>query len=192
MNAPPDNIRNHLSYEPGTGVFRWIKSKSPQDRMAVDAVAGHLHHTGYRVIRFMDRPYLAHRLAWWFIHGVMPLGDIDHEDMDKDNNRIGNLRPATRSQNQANRGPPPKNTSGFKGVNLCKQTGRWLARIQVDDRRKHLGRFDSAEAAAQAYDIAARQLHGKYARLNFPTPSHSDWFGGIALAVAVLAGLVLA
>jgi hypothetical protein len=94
---------------------------------------------------------------------------IDHVNENGTDNRRCNLRPATRSQNAANRGKPSNNTSGYKGVVRDKK--RWRAEIRRTDKAYHIGCFDTPEEAAMAYDIKARELFGEYAKLNFPTPS---------------------
>lgn len=93
---------------------------------------------------------------------------VDHINGDGLDNRRANLRPATPGQNAANMRRPRNNTSGFKGVTLYRRTGRWRAHITVDQRQRHLGYFDTAEEAAHAYDTAATQTWGEYARLNYP------------------------
>ncbi|MCA9330814.1 hypothetical protein KC957_02095, partial [Candidatus Saccharibacteria bacterium] len=77
-----------------------------------------------------------------------------------------NLRFATRSQNQANKGLPSNNTSDYKGISWRK--GKWEARIQYKGSRLYLGRFERAEDAALAYDVASRQLYGDFAGCNLP------------------------
>jgi len=91
---------------------------------------------------------------------------IDHINRVKDDNRIENLRLATRSQNEANTGLRRNNSSGFKGVYFFKRTNRWLAKIAYDGLEIHLGYYDSAEEAAMAYNSAAVKLKGKFALLN--------------------------
>lgn len=59
-----------------------------------------------------------------------------------------------------------KGTSAYKGVSLCRRTGRWRAQIWVGGRHRHLGRFDTEEAAAAAYNAAAIEVWGDHARLN--------------------------
>lgn len=166
--APPADIRDFLSYDPATGVFRWIaKPKGRGHSFKVGDVAGCVNPTGYREIRFQRVSYLAHRLAWWFVHGVWPERDIDHRNWTPGDDWIDNLRPATRSQNNANAAVHRDNKSGFKGVFFYKRAGKWDAKIKSDGRSIYLGRFDAPDAAARAYDAAAVQHFGEFARLNF-------------------------
>ncbi len=92
----------------------------------------------------------------------------DHINGDGLDNRRCNLRPASPAENHHNVFMYPNNTTGFKGVSFDKQTLRWAANIKVDGVQIWLGRHDSPEAAALAYDNAAREHHGEFARLNFP------------------------
>lgn len=92
---------------------------------------------------------------------------IDHINLNGLDNRRCNLRHATHSQNLANLGIDKNNTSGFKGVHFCKQTGKWRAVVHFDNKAKRLGRFENKEDAARAYDAAALEIFGEFARTNF-------------------------
>jgi hypothetical protein len=127
-------------------------------------VAGHLTAQGYWRISVDGRRYLAHRLAWLYVHGEWPAAQIDHVDLDKSNNRFANLREATNAQNKANTRARKDNTSGFKGASWDKRSGRWRARICVVGKDSHLGFFDSAETAHAAYCQAANEAFGEFAR----------------------------
>lgn len=94
---------------------------------------------------------------------------VDHINGDRRDNRRCNLRVCTQAQNLWNNGKKAHNKSGFKGVYFCGQTQRWRAEIRVNKRCIKLGRFDTPELAAAAYDSAARLHHGQFARLNFPS-----------------------
>lgn len=114
------------------------------------------------VYAYANRPKVfMHRL----VAGAGPGEQIDHRDGDGLNNRRTNLRRATTSQNGGNMAPRPSR-HGYKGVTPARS--RWAARIMVGYRRRHLGTFDSPEEAARAYDEAAREAWGEYARTNFP------------------------
>jgi hypothetical protein len=94
---------------------------------------------------------------------------VDHRNGDSLDNRRENLRFATQSQNIANAiRDKSKTTSRFTGVNFDKRRKRWLASIRNQGKKVFLGRFKNEMAAARAYDKAAREYHGEFARLNFP------------------------
>lgn len=94
--------------------------------------------------------------------------EVDHIDRNRLNNTRANLRIATNSQNAINIAPTYRNTSGFKGVSLDKKTGQWRSMIRIKGEHAWLGRHDTAEDAARAYDAKARELFGEFAYLNFP------------------------
>lgn len=97
--------------------------------------------------------------------GVKPGKHTDHRDGDGLNNQLDNLRVATESQNGRNRRVNKNSTCGYKGV-CYRPNGTWRARIQVGKRRIALGNFGTAEEAAEAYNRAAVQYSGEFARLN--------------------------
>ena len=93
--------------------------------------------------------------------------DVDHRNGDGLDCRRDNLRKASPSQNAANRSTK-EHTSRYKGVSWDKRAARWRADLRYGYRSITLGRFESEEDAARAYDRAARRYHGVFARLNFP------------------------
>jgi hypothetical protein len=88
---------------------------------------------------------------------------VDHINGNKLDNRKCNLRICTRAENNRNRGLNRNNTSGFRGVIWLKTDKRWEARIKSNGKTLYLGRFDTAEFAAEAYKIAAKELYGEFA-----------------------------
>jgi hypothetical protein len=94
----------------------------------------------------------------------------DHRNGDGLDNRRGNLRAATQAQNHANR-RKTVGTSKYLGVNWAPPEGKWRAVICTNRRAKFLGLFHDEDDAARAYDRAAREIHGEFARLNFPDSS---------------------
>ena len=107
-----------------------------------------------------------HILLSHLIKGKPPKGkEWDHEDRNPLNNRDGNLRLATKSQNRANTCTRVTNKSGFRGVSW--RFGRWVVQITVNRKKKHLGYFTSLVKAARVYDKAALEAFGEFATLNF-------------------------
>lgn len=122
------------------------------------------------------KPY-AYRSVWrdgkprvmWMAREVMGMEigarlEVDHRDNNATlDNRKRNLRVATRSQNNCNRGTPKNNTSGIKGV--CRDGGMWKAQIRHQKVYYYLGSFPTKEEAGAAYAEAANRLHGEFARV---------------------------
>jgi hypothetical protein len=152
-------LRALLEYNSKTGEFRWLKRVRPSIRPG--DMAGTLVH-GYRKIKINGRSYPAHHLAWLYMKGSWCSQMIDHRDLDPSNNRWTNLRPATRSQNNANTRAPRNNSCGLKGVSPY--GGRWRASIRKNGRKHHLGMFPTPQSAHAAYAKAARKLFGEFAR----------------------------
>jgi hypothetical protein len=96
--------------------------------------------------------------------GELPINDVDHKNRDRGDCRWENLRPATRSQNNANSIPQAHNKLGVKGV--YREGSKFVARIKVNGRGKRLGSFPSASLAAYAYKAAAVAAFGEFARLS--------------------------
>lgn len=148
-------LKTLLVYNPDTGLFEWAI-----DRRSIkkDNPVGGVSPRGYRHVKIAGKDYLEHRLAWFYFYGSWPSGHIDHRNGIKTDNRITNLRAATRSQNMQNQ-RLPHGSSDYLGVCFHKQTGKWQARITVDKKTRCLGRFDSQQEAGEAYLLAKRQLH---------------------------------
>jgi hypothetical protein len=90
---------------------------------------------------------------------------VDHINGNGLDNRRVNLRLATRSQNQHNRGANFNNTSGFKGVTWHNGAKKWQAQIAFCGKNKYLGCYDTLEAAHAAYAEASLKYHGEFRRL---------------------------
>jgi HNH endonuclease/AP2 domain len=157
-------LRQLLSYNPDTGLFtRLITRPGTAGKARAGSVAGTTQSAGYIQICIDGEKYLAHRLAFLYMRGSFPRGNVDHANHAPNDNRFGNLRSGSQSQNCANSRLPCTSTTGKKGVYYRPDYGNWLAMICKDGKKIYLGLFDSAEAAQQAYLKAARRLFGEFA-----------------------------
>ena len=94
-----ERLRQLLDYAPETGRFYWRKQRGSA---AAGSEAGTWHSHGYRVINIDGVAYYAHRLAWLYVHGEHPAGEIDHINAIPADDRIANLRQCSRSENARN------------------------------------------------------------------------------------------
>lgn len=150
-------LREVLHYEPETGVFTWkVRASS---RGCAGSAAGSLHRAGYLVVKVDNRLHQAHRLAWLHVYGVWPPEDVDHINRTRDDNRIVNLRLASRAENCQNTGMRRNNKLGCKGVCWNARAQKWQAQIMRQSQNLHLGYFDDINHAIAARKKAEEQLH---------------------------------
>jgi hypothetical protein len=149
-------LEKRLRYDRESGDFFWlvrVNSKVP-----AGAKAGNRMNTGYWHITIKGKKFLAHRLAWVFVYGKWPSGQIDHINGVRTDNRIANLRDVTSSENLQNRKRAGKNNP-YIGVSSVKGTTKWQAHIGFGGKQKNLGHFDTPEAARKAYLDAKKIYH---------------------------------
>lgn len=152
-----ERLKEVLSYDCESGEFTWKKNIGSRAKQG--AKAGRIWRGQYRRISIDGTEHQAHRLAWLYAYGEWPVGEVDHINRQKADNRLINLRCVGRSGNQQNKGTPANNTSGVKGVHWHKRDQVWVAAITVNNNKKRLGNFKSLSAAEDAYNAAKRQLH---------------------------------
>jgi hypothetical protein len=155
-------VREVLDYDPQTGIFTW-KTMLAHRRKAGTTAGSKLPH-GYTEIGLDNVSYLAHRLAWFWMTGEWPDGQVDHIDLDRSNNAWSNLRVATHRQNVYNSSLRRNNTSGHKGV--IRRKYAWHARIMANRKLHLLGDFKTKEEAIEAYQDAAKRLHGEFVKFD--------------------------
>ncbi len=156
----------NLNYDPATGVFTM---KAASGRRAAGDIAGYVKKDGYRLVWHEGRYQYAHRLAWTAVHGTAPAHEIDHINGVRDDNRISNLREATRSQNMMN--------IAHSGVHWHRARGKWQALIRVNGKRRFLGSFATEQDARAAYERARAELHGLFSFIERPTAPKQEALG---------------
>lgn len=145
-------LKEVLNYHEKTGEFIWRQTLS--NRGVEGSTAGYRNSQGYWCISIYGIKYLAHRLAWLYVHGDWPEEEIDHINHDKADNRLCNLKPATRKENSRNLGLRSNNTSGVTGVSRINSNNKWRAAIED----KHIGTYEDFEDAVIARKAAERAL----------------------------------
>lgn len=150
----------HLDVERGLLIRKTDQAWSAKKGAIVGSVDG----KGYLHVCISRKLYRVHRLIFFMHFGYDPENGIDHEDLDRRNNRPSNLRPASTQQNMGNIAPPKHNTSGVKGVSKNSRSGLWHAQIRINRKQTCIGRFETIEEAAEAYAAAAKRVFGEFAR----------------------------
>lgn len=160
-------LNSMFDYYPETGVLVW-KRREDRDsqwngRMA-GKEAGHRAKSGYVYTKIDGSKFSVHRIVWALAYGSIPQDkQVDHINGDNYDNRLCNLRLVTNQQNQLNRNADKGRA--FKGV--YKTGSGFKAEITHNGERIYIGVFKSEIKAAIEYDKKAKELHGKFARLNF-------------------------
>jgi hypothetical protein len=184
----PELLRKLIDYDPASGVMIW-RARSPE--LFTDSIKSAAHVAAYWNSRFAGTPalasigrngylhgrifgdaYLAHRVAWAIHYGEWPLGQIDHINHDRTNNRIANLRVVRNSENCKNTTLRASNTSGITGVTWDRANNRWRAQICVNGVMISLGRFTNKSDAIRVRKQAERrhgfhENHGRHMEANY-------------------------
>ena len=153
-----ERLRQLLNVDPCTGILLWRYNHQRPDR--IGQRTGWLTDTGYWRVALDGSTYYASQIIWLFVHGQL-VGLLDHINRDRSDDRLLNLRPATKGQNAVNSKMNSQNTSGYRGVSFCWSTSKWRADIAIDGYRKNLGRFALPEQAHAAWRTAAIAAFGE-------------------------------
>jgi hypothetical protein len=156
----------HRLFEYKDGALYWKEMVTSRTGNRVGKIAGSIHKSGYRIISVHGHQYKVHRLMFLYHHGYIP-EFIDHINGIKDDNRIENLREATRTQNHQNRFIYKNNTFGIKGVSKQKNALNWRCRISYGNKPHELGGFKSKELAIEFMELWREMAHGTFANHGF-------------------------
>lgn len=153
-----DLLRQSMDYDPLTGDFTVSASRAALGGkngspayVRAGRKLGYLGKHGYWVIGFQGVKWLAHVLAWAYVHGEITADDIDHKNRIKTDNRIDNLRKATRGQNMRN---CARNDQRGDALGTSKRPEGWAAQVSHDGQTIFLGTFPTqaeAHSAHQSY-----------------------------------------
>ena len=148
-------LKRYIDYDPETGTFT---RRIQLNNVMAGTILGSERYDGYLCIRILGKSYLAHRLAWFYMHGTWP-NIIDHINGIRNDNRLCNLRDVTTQINILNRPVQINNILGVRGV---KQHGnKFIARISFEGYTHYLGLFDTMHGASEAYEQARKELYGR-------------------------------
>lgn len=152
-------LRTMFEYR-NDGHLIWRENFAPGARQGT--VAGCFGTRRYAKIGLFGKSYSLHRLVFLWHHGWLPI-KVDHANLNKRDNRVENLRPASHSQNTHNVGKSKANKSGVKGVCWHKRDKKWAAYCNVGKVHYNLGYFDALTDAEAAVKAFREQHHGEFA-----------------------------
>ena len=162
-NITQEDVKVRLHYDPNTGIFIRLKNRGKGKE------AGTINMDGYRVVTCCYTNFMAHRLAWFYVYGKWPKNEIDHINGDTLDNRISNLREATRQENAKNQPIHKHNISGVSGVHYSKrypsEPRPWIATISLKGKKIWLGQYSTKEKAIKARRKAEKNYYKEFLRI---------------------------
>ena len=161
-----EDLKKILSYNPETGIFIWLLSTSPNQK--IGNIAGCIREKKYRIIQLNGLKYYSHRLAWFYMTGNWPKEELDHINGIKDDDRFVNLREVSRLENNWNSCKPKTNTTGIKGITNYKER-YWYAKVtckRINYEKTFPFTEEGKEQAIRWLKNTRESLHGDYTRHN--------------------------
>jgi hypothetical protein len=154
-------LHDVLEYNKDTGNFVWKVTVNYNSIKG--SIAGTSDNLGYIAIKIKGKRYLAHRLVWIYVYGTLPNSVLDHVNGIPYDNRLDNLRLATASENCRNCKTRIDNTTGIKNVGWSKAYEKYVVRVKINNKSKHIGYFENIEDANKAAIEAREKYHGEFA-----------------------------
>ena len=162
---PIERLHEVFLMSPDTGLVTW--SASPARCVKIGSIVGVKRPTGHLFVQIDGKTIALHRIVWAMYYGSWPNGMIDHINRNPKDNRICNLRLASKSQNAANISKLyANNKTGRKGVSFHKLTNKYRASISFNGKWHHIGLFETPELAHNAYILASLKYNGEYSPFN--------------------------
>ena len=128
----------------------------------IGQIAGCVHKgKGYIHVKIKAKAFKAHRLVFLYHHGYLP-EFVDHIDGDKTNNKIENLRAATKEENCRNQKIRSTNKSGYKGVKWVEHCKKWQVEVCKNYKQLRFGRYEDLELAGLVAMEATDLIHGRF------------------------------
>lgn len=151
-------LKTMLSYDPATGEFTRLRGTGKGAAAGTKTKGCIDKSNGYRKICVLGRQHYAHRLAWLYMTGKWPDEQIDHKNLDRADNRLDNLRPASNAENNQRSRARADSKTGLLGVCWHKKAGKYVAQIRHLGKTIYLGLHDSVESAVAARQAAELKL----------------------------------
>jgi hypothetical protein len=148
------------TFEYKDGILYWKKANRPSFN---GKEAGWVNTNGYKRVFVDGKQHHIHRVIYMMFYGEMPKV-IDHIDGNPLNNRIENLRGATRAENALNSKLQSRNTSGCKNVTWSKDRKKWIVYVKVNKKATYFGQYDCLELADLVAQEARNKHHTNFAR----------------------------
>lgn len=146
MNEIIEYINNNFIYLNGS----FYRIKHNGNNQKIGSLVGGVNGSGYIQTKIFGRKFKCHRLIWLLFNGEIPNGyEIDHINGNRSDNRLENLRLATRRQNQQNR--VEHRNDHLVGTTYCKKENKWYSHITINGKTKHIGIFETKELAHETY-----------------------------------------
>lgn len=152
-------LRERFDYESLIGHLVTKERGSGRSHRRAGKIAGHLRTDGYVHVQVGDHSYYAHCIIWCWMKGEWPTFEVDHEDLNRGNNKWLNLRAATSSQNAFARG----NENPDRGIEVL-PNGKYRPRIGFQGSSLHLGCFNDIDQARSVRHQASKKLFGDFVR----------------------------